>query len=120
MKNVTSAAAVIKGKISSLNYLVLSQGILTFQGRNETSEGIDRKLALHFYSRWKFVDELLPLLQKAKERNEEARVMSVLAAGKGGEVNLDDLGLKKTFSLMTAGLQAPTYNDLFVQVCHEY
>jgi NAD(P)-dependent dehydrogenase (short-subunit alcohol dehydrogenase family) len=116
MKNVVTSANEVKSKISTLNYLVLSQGIFTFQGRTETSEGIDVKMALHFYSRWKFVDELLPLLQKAAEQGQEARVMSVLAPGNGGKVNVDDLGLKKTYSVAAAGLQVPTYNDLFVQV----
>jgi len=119
MKNVVSSAAEVRNKTSTLNYLVLSQGILVMQGRTETTEGFDVKMALHFYSRWKFVDELLPLLQKARENNEEARVMSVLAPGNGGKVNVDDLGLKKTFGNLTAGLQVPTYNDLFVEV-HPY
>ncbi|KAG8918977.1 hypothetical protein FRC00_011881, partial [Tulasnella sp. 408] len=60
MKNVVKAAEEVKHKISeadgsksTLNYLVLSQGILTMKGFDPTSEGIDRKLALHFYGRWK-------------------------------------------------------------------
>ena len=116
MKNVVSTASQVRSKTSTLNYLVLSQGVMTMRGRTETSEGIDMKMALHFYSRWKFVDELLPLLRAARERDQEARVMSVLAPGYGGKVDLDDLGLKKTFSLLAAALQVPTYNDLFVEV----
>ena len=42
--------------------------------------------------------------------------MSVLAAGKGGEIDVEDLGLKKSFSLATAALAAPTYNDLMLEV----
>lgn len=34
-----------------LDILVLTQGIATTQGRTETEEGIDMKMALHYYSR---------------------------------------------------------------------
>lgn len=43
--------------------------------------------------------------------------MSVLAAGTGGEIDLDDLGLKKHYSVLNAGLAVPTYNDLMLEVC---
>jgi hypothetical protein len=116
MKNVVAAASEVKSKVKTLNYLVLSQGVFNMQGRSDTSEGIDVKLALHFYSRWKFVDELLPLLQAAANNDQESRVMTVLAAGHGRKVDLDDLGLKKKYSLSAAAYQATTYNELFVQV----
>ncbi|KAG6867330.1 hypothetical protein C0993_004329, partial [Termitomyces sp. T159_Od127] len=63
-----------------------------------------------------FIDRLVPALVKAKEAGEDAKVLSVLAAGKGGEIDLDDLGLKKKFSVTNAALSAPTYNDLMLQV----
>jgi len=43
-------------------------------------------------------------------------VMSVLAEGDGGELEMEDLGLKKTFSVKNAALATPTYNDLMVEV----
>jgi hypothetical protein len=42
---------------------------------------MDKKLALNYYARWKFVYDLMPLLEKAKAQGEEARVLTVLAAG---------------------------------------
>ncbi|KAG9046095.1 hypothetical protein FS837_005082 [Tulasnella sp. UAMH 9824] len=120
MKNVVKAAEEVKHKIgdadgkSKLNYLVLSQGIMTMNGFNPTSEGIDKKMALHFYSRWKFVDELLPLLEKASSDGEEARVMSILAPGTCGALDTTDFGLKKNYSVTRAGRQAPGYNDNFI------
>lgn len=53
MRNVVTAAEEIKSKVESINYLVLSQGMMNLEGFTPTSEGIDRKLALHFYGRWK-------------------------------------------------------------------
>ncbi|KAG8931700.1 hypothetical protein FRC02_002351 [Tulasnella sp. 418] len=115
MKNIVQTTSQLKSRLSTLNYLVMSQGVFTFEGRKETSEGIDFKLALHFYSRWKFVEELIPLLSKAKEEGQEARVMSVLGPGYAGKIDTDDLGLRKNYSVRNAALSAPTYNDLFVE-----
>lgn len=57
MRNVRSAAAEIKAKTDRVNYMVITSGMLGFQGRDETDEGIDRKLALHYYARWTFINE---------------------------------------------------------------
>ncbi|KAJ4475533.1 hypothetical protein J3R30DRAFT_3294682 [Lentinula aciculospora] len=115
MRNVRSASEEIRSKVSIIDILAMSQGFMTTSGRNETEEGIDRKLAVHYYSRWLFIKELMPLLENAKERSGDAKVISVLAAGYGGPINIDDLGLEKTYSLKNAALQAPTYNDLMLE-----
>jgi hypothetical protein len=59
----------------------------------------------------KFIDELLPALMKAN-----MRVLSVFSAGHGGQIDLDNLGLKKGYSLKAAAESAPTYNDLMIEV----
>lgn len=119
MKNVQVVAADILARYQKINFLVLSTGILTLKGRDETEEGLDTKLAVHYYSRWKFINSLLPSLKNASNAGEDAKVFSVLAAGKGGAINLDDLGLKNTFSLANAALQAPTYNDLMMEAFYD-
>ncbi|KAF8964504.1 hypothetical protein BDZ97DRAFT_1815431 [Flammula alnicola] len=108
MKNVEEATRDILSRYPKINYLVMSPGIMTLAGRDETSEGIDKKLAVHYYARWKFLHDLLPGLKKAKDDGEQVAVMSVLAPGKGGAIDLDDLAIKKA-------LRAPTYNDLMVE-----
>jgi NAD(P)-dependent dehydrogenase (short-subunit alcohol dehydrogenase family) len=117
MKNVQVTTTDLLSRLPKLNFLVLSSGYFTFRGREETEEGIDRKMALHYYARWKFTNDLMPLLRNAKDAGQDAKVFSVMAAGKGGEIDLDDLGLKKDFSLAKCGLTTPTYNDLMVEVC---
>jgi NAD(P)-dependent dehydrogenase (short-subunit alcohol dehydrogenase family) len=117
MKNVQKASEEILAKHPKINFLVQSAGIMTTSGRDETEEGIDRKMAIHYYGRWKFIDSLLPALKKAKEDGEEAKSMSVFSAGHGGEINTDDLGLKKTYTLQNAASQTSTYNDLMNEVC---
>ncbi|THG96996.1 hypothetical protein EW026_g4937 [Hermanssonia centrifuga] len=120
MRNVRKTAAGLVERLPKLNFLVLTAGMMTLKGRDETDEGIDRKLALHYYSRWRFTYDLMPLLQKAKDAGEDAKVMTVLSAGlEAGPIDLNDLGLKKTFSLPNAARSASTYNDLMVKVFAE-
>lgn len=57
MRNVRKTAAELQERLPRLNYLVLTPGMMTTQGRIETDEGIDRKMALHYYSRWRFTYE---------------------------------------------------------------
>jgi NAD(P)-dependent dehydrogenase (short-subunit alcohol dehydrogenase family) len=66
MKNVHNTSMELVNRLPSINFLVLSPGFLTLKGRTETDEGIDKKLALNYYARWKFIYDLMPLLRKAK------------------------------------------------------
>lgn len=117
MKNVGNTTSSLLTSLPKLNYLVLTPGYLSMSGRNETAEGIDRKLALHYYARWKFTNDLLPLLQKAKDAGEDAKVLSVLGAGyHNGPIDLNDLGLKTNYSVTNAATHGITYNDLMIEV----
>lgn len=100
---------------SDIDFLIISCGILTMQGRTETAEGIDQKLALHYYGRHFLIRELLPKLQRQADEGKEVRVMSVLAAGMGAPVEMDDLDLKKKYSVPRAAAAAPYHNDLMVE-----
>ncbi|KAH9931034.1 NAD-P-binding protein [Amylocystis lapponica] len=115
MKNVEHTTSQLCSRLSRLNFLVLSPGFFSLRGREESPEGIDRRMALTYYARWKFTNDLLPLLQRAQDAGQDARVMSVLGAGTGGTVDLDDLELRKGYNLLTAGLRAATYNDLMIE-----
>jgi hypothetical protein len=59
---------------------------------------------------------LIPKLDKAVEKGEEARVLTVLAAGKNGSIDLNDLGLKSDSSFKRKAYTATTYSDLAVEV----
>ncbi|KAJ7648986.1 NAD(P)-binding protein [Mycena polygramma] len=115
MKNVHRVAGELRARLPRINFLALTPGVLTLNGRNETEEGIDRKLAVHYYARWRFILDLLPALEAARAAGEEAKVISVLAPGHGGKIDLEDFGLKKSFSLANAAAAAPTYNDLMIR-----
>jgi len=69
--------------------LCISQGFFSLIGGfDDNGEGLDKNFCIHFYSRFKFVTELAPLLQAAKEVGEEARVVTVLGASKGNKADL--------------------------------
>lgn len=118
LKNVDKACEEIKAKESKINLLSLSAGFFTFKGRDETSEGLDKKLSLHYYSRMRFAQQLMPLLAKGAETPAEAgklplaRVISVLGAGHEGAINLEDFDLKNTYSLSKCATHAQTGNTL--------
>ena len=59
--------------------------------------------------------DLLPLLLKAKDVGEPA---IVLGAELGPRVDLDNWGLKKSYSGTKAMVQSISYNDLMVAVSH--
>lgn len=60
MRNVRKTTSELVERLPKVNFLVLTQGMMTMKGRDETDEGIDRKLALHYYSRWRFTYEFVP------------------------------------------------------------
>ncbi|KAK1461048.1 hypothetical protein CMEL01_14684 [Colletotrichum melonis] len=94
-----------------LDLLVLTQGILTMAGRTETSEGIDRKMALHYYGRQLLIRELSPILK------DDAKVLIVLDSTRGSPTKLiwDDLDLKKNFSLQKAADHCLSMTDAMIQ-----
>jgi hypothetical protein len=84
----------------------------------ETDEGLDQKFSLHYYSRMRFTQNLLPLVNKAAEAAPNsktpalARIISVLGAGGEKQINLSDLSLKNNFSLSACAAHAITMTSL--------
>jgi hypothetical protein len=82
----------------------------------ETPEGLDKKFSLHYYSRLRFTQNLLPLLNRAAAGPAPtlSSVVSVLAAGLEAPINTKDLSLKTTYSLRACANHATTMNSLAV------
>ena len=123
IKNVKNMAKNFNERLSKVNFLVQCAAIVGFGGRKEADpeEGLDEKMATLYYSRWVLINELLPLLRKAKDAGEEASVMSVYGAGFAlRPVDIDDLGCKKTYSGFKAMGQSNAYNDLMVSVSAKF
>lgn len=61
----------------ALDYVVVTAGIATFQGYTPNGEGLDQKLAVHYFGRVAMIDALLPLMKQSKD----PRVLTVLSGG---------------------------------------
>ncbi|CAH0022323.1 unnamed protein product [Clonostachys rhizophaga] len=84
----------------------------------ETPDGLDRKMALDFYSRLRFTENLLPLLRYASSLSSSqstrqvspagGRVISVLGGGKETSIDESDLSLKLNYTLKASTDHAVT------------
>ena len=118
MKNVRKATKEILDSFSKIHILVLSQGYLTLDSRTPTEESLDRKLAVDYYSRWVFIHELIPALEKAKSEGEQAAVMSVLGLGSPGKGQIDDedFGMEKGYGVARVAMTVSSYQNYMLQV----
>ncbi|KAI9819670.1 MAG: hypothetical protein M1832_003904 [Thelocarpon impressellum] len=111
LKGVDAVCDEIRRKEGRLDLLVMSAGYLSFGGRNENAEGLDELLALRYYSRMRFIHNLLPLLTAAPS----ARVLSVLNAGREGKLLEDDLELRTHYSVMNCAMHSSTMSSLVME-----
>lgn len=77
---------------------------------SETEEGLDKKRSLHYYSRMRFIVNLMPKLTEASPRL--SRAISVFGAGGEGPLILDDLSLKENYSFRKCTDHAITMTSL--------
>lgn len=126
LKNVDRVCADIAARESKVNLLFMTPGYLTIKGRDETAEGMDRKFALHYYARMRFIANLLPLLTAAAQdpSNTNARLSRVVSvldplvavrAGASGKLDLSDLSLKHTFTLSKCGAHASLMGNFYME-----
>lgn len=107
--------AELSRREKKINQLFLTAGYLTLRGRNETIEGLDRKMAVNYYARIRFILNLMPLLTVASEANELSRVITVLAAGSEGDIRLDDLDLQHNFTLHACLAHCVVLSDFMIE-----
>ncbi len=86
-----SQIASLEAAHGHIDILYLSPGYLTFSGRDESPEGLDRVTAIRYFSRMRFVADLLRLLERAAPAG--GRVIDVLSGGQEGPLFPDDLAL---------------------------
>ncbi|KAG8948055.1 hypothetical protein FRC04_010097 [Tulasnella sp. 424] len=117
MRNITNTSKELKEKLSitKVNYLALSQGGYPFGPAQPCLNGIDCRMVLEFYSRWKFIDELLPLLEAAASMGEEARVMIIKGPNAQQSLDVDDLGFRKNTSALAQIRATCMYNNMMVE-----
>ncbi|KAJ3105745.1 hypothetical protein HDU97_007565 [Phlyctochytrium planicorne] len=114
LKEARAFGERLSQKEQRLDHLIVSSGIMRVQGRVETVEGMDEKMAVHYYSRMELFHTLMPLLEKtAALPDSDVRVLNVLSS-RIGQLPSDpeDLELKKTFSLKNCHDATTFYSDL--------
>jgi hypothetical protein len=135
LKEIDRVCDFIQCQVSCVNVLFLSCGMFTLNRREgtffallrfhesddnlETVEGLDRKLSLHYYGRMRFIQNLIPHLANASHVGNSscslARVVSVLGAGHENKLHLDDLDLRKNYSVEACDVHATTMTSLMVK-----
>ncbi|KAF2485947.1 hypothetical protein BDY17DRAFT_320783 [Neohortaea acidophila] len=86
-----------------IDLLVQTQAQIHFGARRDTPEGLDQQLSLLYYSRIRFITQLMQLLE-ASTVPSGARVVSIDAAGAESILLRDDLSLRdpQHYSIMNA------------------
>jgi NAD(P)-dependent dehydrogenase (short-subunit alcohol dehydrogenase family) len=114
MKSIDECCSQYQKESQNLDFLVMTQGIATTQGRTETKEGIDQKLQLHYFGRMFFIHRLLPLLQASSRGG---KVLSVFSAGVHPSYPQyqTDFELKKVYTLASAACAPGMYTDLCLE-----
>ncbi|CAF1062696.1 unnamed protein product [Rotaria sp. Silwood1] len=112
--SLMSEIRTVTKKINAVDMLVLTQGILTTAGRTPTTENIDNKLALHYYGRILFVQELLPLLRSSQNGGKVLFVFDSVH-GNPSKINWNDMALEHTYSLSSAANHAMSFTDHAIQ-----
>ncbi|TKA73808.1 hypothetical protein B0A55_05534 [Friedmanniomyces simplex] len=115
LKDVDELCDDLKKREPKINCLFLTAGCMTLQGRDETVEGLDRKMSVNYYSRIRFAFNLIANVEEAAKQNELARVITVLAAGSEGDVRMDDLELKRNFTLHACLAHCVMMTDFMVE-----
>jgi hypothetical protein len=77
----------------------------------ESAEGIDIPHALRYYSRLRFVYDLLPLLTASPV----PRVITILAGGQESAIDINDLEVRNNFSLIKAAGNGTTQTTLALE-----
>ncbi|KAI0123321.1 hypothetical protein BJ170DRAFT_641413 [Xylariales sp. AK1849] len=116
LSSVEEACIDILKQESKIDLLFMSLGYLSFGGRDESPEGLDRITSIRHYARTLFILRLLPLLNAAPS----PRVVSALGGGLEGSISPflpDDLGFRDpaNYSLSTIAGATGTYVTLTLE-----
>ncbi|KAH6715305.1 hypothetical protein BKA61DRAFT_480100 [Leptodontidium sp. MPI-SDFR-AT-0119] len=111
IRNVDKACDEIKSKEKKVDLVFVSPGYLAFGGRLESDEGIDIPHALRYYSRLRFIYNLLPLLKNSPL----PRVISILAGGQESAIDINDLEVKNDFTFIKAAENGTTQTTLALE-----
>ena len=112
--SLMSEIRTVTKKITAVDMLIQTQGILTTAGRTPTTENIDNKMALHYYGRMLFAQELLPLLRQAPSGGKVLFVFDSIR-GNPEKIHWEDMSLENSYSLLAAANHAMAFTNLAIQ-----
>jgi NAD(P)-dependent dehydrogenase (short-subunit alcohol dehydrogenase family) len=99
----------------SLDVAVFTAGIMTAKSREETSEGIERDMAISYLSRYATLQGLSPRLGIARPSGApRARVFIMAAPGTGALGNPDDLNAEQKYGTLSAHMNTVAANEALV------
>lgn len=115
ISEVDRIADMVARKESKLDILFLSAGFMAFEGRKDTSEGLDPSMSTRYYSRVRAVQKFAPLLNQPTAKS--PRVISVLAGGVEEPLNEEDLDLKypQNWTFWNASVHSATMGTLALE-----
>ena len=93
IKNIDAVCEQIKNQVSGIDLLFVSQGYVSFAGRENNADGLDNSISLRYYGRVRFTQNLLPIMSP------HGRAISILAGGQEGKIFEDDLDLERNYSI---------------------
>ncbi|KAI5462034.1 hypothetical protein BGZ63DRAFT_354472 [Mariannaea sp. PMI_226] len=113
VRNVTKVVDEIKRYETKLDFLFLSSGFIPFEGRRETSEGLEPSMTTRYYSRARTIQLLIPLLNQSLNPH----VVNILAGGQEGPLVEDDLDLAQpgNFSFVRSSVHSATMLTLTLE-----
>ncbi|KAM7215917.1 hypothetical protein V8F06_008675 [Rhypophila decipiens] len=97
ISSVDAACDQIKSAEKKVDLVCMSPGGMPFQGAVYTTEGLETSFAVSYYSRLRLVSNLLLLLR----RSPNSRVLSILNGTKEKRIREDDVGLSKSWSIIS-------------------
>nr|POE87553.1 oxidoreductase andh [Quercus suber] len=115
LRNVDTMCAMLKQREPKIHYLILTTGRMTINGRDETAEGLDKRMVVNYYARIRCILNLMPLLTAASEAKELSRVITVLGAGSEGETDFDDLDLQNHFTIHACLAHCVMMKDFMIE-----
>jgi len=115
ISEVDRVVEIIKQRETKLDLLFMSPGFIAFEGRKNTSEGLDPSMTTRYYSRQRAVEQLLPLLNNVAAIS--PRIISVLAAGMERPMLESDLDLREPqdWTPMGASFHVATMSTLSLE-----
>lgn len=118
MKSAKGLAKDLAKEWATLDAVVLTNGIISSPEREETSEGIEKDLAVSYLSRFVFSEQVFEQQQQQKVKSSSSKKPRVFIMGFPGKPNtatLDDFNSEKEYKAIPAHMNTVVGNEALVR-----